>query len=77
MKENFGIPVFGMATMDVRNSLSETKTIQGISYDRDIVSKLYESLKSEKIDVAEPGVGVIYSTELNHCIGGVNPDVDF
>ncbi len=77
MKENFGIPVFGMSTMDMRNFLSETRTIQGISFDKDIVYKLYDSLKNEKIDVALPGAGVVYALELNNCIGGVNPDVDF
>ncbi|HOV12951.1 MAG TPA: PTS sugar transporter subunit IIA [Spirochaetota bacterium] len=77
MKENFGIPVFGIATMDVRSSLSESRTIQGFAYESDIAYKLYETLKNESIDITEPGVGTIFSIELGHCIGANNPNVDF
>ena len=77
VKENFGIPVFGISTMDLKKSLSESRTIQGTSFDEDIAMKLHETLKNEKIDVTDPGVGSIYSIELKNIIGGYNPNVDF
>ncbi|OHD76894.1 MAG: hypothetical protein A2355_12080 [Spirochaetes bacterium RIFOXYB1_FULL_32_8] len=77
LKENFGIPIFGISTLDVKSSYSETRTIQGITDDKEAVIKLYKALKKEKIDVDKPGVGYLCSMVLNYCFGGVNPEIDF
>jgi PTS system fructose-specific IIA component len=77
MKESFGIPIFRIASLDINSSLTETKIIQGITDDRESVINLYKALKNEDINLDLPGVGTLYSLELDYCFGGINPDIDF
>jgi fructose-specific phosphotransferase system IIA component len=77
MKESFGIPIFRISSMDVKNTFSETKMIQGITDSKEAVIRIYNSLKNEGINIDLPGVGSLYSIELDYCFGGNNPDIDF
>ncbi|MCG8572214.1 MAG: PTS sugar transporter subunit IIA [Spirochaetes bacterium] len=77
VKSNFGFPTFGMSMMDMGGTLSENKTITGITDDKDAPGKLYNLLKEEGIDVNEPGIGSIYALEIKNCFGGINAEIDF
>jgi nitrogen PTS system EIIA component len=77
IKENFGIPIFRISSIDIKNTVKDTKVIQGITEDKESSLKLYGALKSEGINLDDPGVGSLILVKLENCFGGINPDIDF
>ncbi|MCK4797743.1 MAG: PTS sugar transporter subunit IIA [Spirochaetes bacterium] len=76
-KNHFGLSFFGFSAVDVKKPLTENKTIQGISEDKDAVIKLYKLLKEEGINLDSPGIGSLFSIELHNSFGGINPEIEF
>lgn len=61
---------FGSANFDSR-------IIIGISADEEIANKLFLLLKSENIDLDEPGTGSLYMVELLTSFGAIDECIDF
>lgn len=76
-KSHFGLSFLGFSAVDSKKALTENSTIQGITDDKDAAMKLYELLKAENIDLDLPGTGALHSMELQHCFGGIDPEIEF
>ena len=76
-KSHFGLSFFGFSAVDVKTSITRNKTIQGICDDKEAVIKLHQLLKEEGINLDSPGIGFLYSLELNNSFGGINPEIEF
>jgi mannitol/fructose-specific phosphotransferase system IIA component (Ntr-type) len=76
-KNQFGLSFFGFSAVDVKTPLTKNRTIQGICDDKEAVIKLHQLLKEEGIDLDTPGVGALFSRELQNSFGGINPELDF
>lgn len=77
VKRSFGLSTFGVSLLDVKGTMANNKTIQGITDDKDSVKKLYKLLRDEGIDIEEKGAGSLHLVELQHCFGGHNIEIDF
>lgn len=77
VKRSFGLSTFGVSILDVKGTMANNKTIQGIADDKESIKKLYKLLCDEGIDLEEKGAGSLHLVELQHCFGGHNIDIDF
>jgi mannitol/fructose-specific phosphotransferase system IIA component (Ntr-type) len=77
IKESFGIPIFRISSIDLKSTVKDSKIIHGITEDKEASIKLYNALKTEGINLDDPGVGSLFLMKLENCFGGINPDIDF
>lgn len=70
------IPFIGSLTGGI-NTDTNSRTILGITDNKDAASHIYGLLKSEGCDLESPGAGVLYLTECAECYGGISEDIEF
>ncbi|MBL6989178.1 MAG: PTS sugar transporter subunit IIA [Bacteriovoracaceae bacterium] len=71
------IPFLWSASKAIVREQEVSKTIVGIADSENAVNTLFQLLKTEGIDMDEPGMGALYMSKIDTIFGGIDKSIDF